>query len=46
MALGIASALRCDATPNPLPIEPLGYVPEDPAQLLKYIVDIGADSVM
>ncbi|MBA3527430.1 MAG: hypothetical protein H0T82_11005 [Sphingomonas sp.] len=39
MALGIASALRVDAAPNPLPVELWGYAPEDAAQLLRYIVD-------
>ncbi len=38
MALGIASALRSDATPNPLPVELWGYAPEDAARLLKYII--------
>lgn len=39
MALGIASALRNDDVPNPLPVELWGYAPESAAQLLKYIVD-------
>lgn len=39
MALGIASALRNNTVPNPLPVELWGCAPEDAAQLLKYIVD-------
>lgn len=46
MALGIASALRSDAAPNPLPVELWGYAPEDAAQLLKYIVDECRDAAI
>jgi hypothetical protein len=44
MALGIASALRADAAPNPLPVEFWGYHPEEAAQLLRYIVDECGDA--
>ncbi len=44
MALGIASTLRSQIAPDPLPVEFWGYAPEDAAQLVKLIVDECVDA--
>lgn len=44
MALGIASMLRSNATPNPLPVDLWGYAPDDGADLLRHLADECADA--
>jgi len=44
MALAIASTLRSEIAPNPLPVELWGQAPDDAAQLVKLIVDECVDA--